>query len=233
MKNILKYALILAAASLAGAVYAQTATVPASQDVDGMKITSSIKDGVVNIHIGGECKSKLVSIDDELKMLLKQSLETVGVKSNIAKAVESAFAAIRAHISNPNESAFGPVDFHLMVTPDDANGVINTLGDITVARDHYVADMKSVFNDDNTVTTTGNIKKTPMNKETVVLPANVKIDANGIISTTGGEVATSEPSVATQQSANVVNPNAVPNAAVSGNDSTIIPDNTIVASPTE
>ena len=51
MKNILKYALILAAASLAGAVYAQTATVPASQDVDGMKITSSIKDGVVNIHI--------------------------------------------------------------------------------------------------------------------------------------------------------------------------------------
>ena len=217
MKNILKYSLILAAASLAGAVYAQTATAPAPQvqSADGMKITSSIKNGVINIHIGGECKSKLVSIDDELKVLLKQSLETVGINSNIAKAVESAFVAIRTHISNPNEPAFGPIDLHLVVTPDEASGVINTIGDITIARDHYVANMKSVFNDDNTVT----------------LPAVVKIDANGTISSTGGDVVISEPTVSEQQSNDVVNPNAVPNNAISGNDSTLIPDNTIVATP--
>lgn len=233
MKNILKYSLILAAASLAGAVYAQTATAPAPQvqSADGMKITSSIKNGVINIHIGGECKSKLVSIDDELKVLLKQSLETVGINSNIAKAVESAFVAIRTHISNPNEPAFGPIDLHLVVTPDEASGVINTIGDITIARDHYVANMKSVFNDDNTVTTTGNVTKTPMNKESVKLPAVVKIDANGTISSTGGDVVISEPTVSEQQSNDVVNPNAVPNNAISGNDSTLIPDNTIVATP--
>ena len=226
MKNILKYALIIAAVSFAGAVFAQTA--PAQ--VDGMKVATSIKDGVVSIKIEGECKSKLVSVDDELKALLKQALNSVGVKSNLARAIESAFAAIKSHISNPNESAFGPVNFTLEVTPDDDSGTIVVKGDVLVAREHFVANMKSVFNDDNTVTTTGNVQKISANGKTESLPSVVKLDANGVMTTTGGATTTTESTVAAQQVANLVNPDTVSNPAVSGNDSTIIPDNTIVTS---
>ncbi len=225
MKNILKYALILAAAFVAGATYAQ----PAKSD-SGLAVTTAIKDGVVTINIKGQCKSKMVSAKDELEFFLKQALEAVGTKTNIARAVESAFAAIKTHLADPNEPAFGPVNMSLEVKPDDNAGVIITSGSVLLAGEQYVANMKSTFNDDNTVTTTGNVKKISSNGGQETLGTIVKIDVNGNISVSGGVAPTSDKTVAAQQAEAVVNPQAVENIAVQGNTDTIIPDNTIITS---
>lgn len=225
MKNILKYALILAAALVAGATYAKPAT-----NAAGLAVTTAIKDGVVTVSVKGQCKSKMVSAKDELELLLKDALETVGTKTNIARAVESAFAAIKTHLSDPNEPAFGPVNMALEVKPDDNAGVIITSGDILLAGEQYVANMKSSFNDDGTVTTTGNVKKIASNGGQETLGTIVKIDVNGNISVSGGVVPTSDKTTAAQQAEAVVNPQTVENAAIQGNTDTIIPDNTIITS---
>ncbi len=236
MKNILKYALILAAASFAGATFAQSTAQSASatkQASDGLKVTTAIEDGVVTLHIEGECKSKMVSAKDELEILLKKALESVGLKTHLARAVESAFAAIKSHLADPNEPAFGPIKMHLVVTPNDDSGEIITNGDILLAREQYVANMKSVFNDDGTVSTTGNVQKISSNGAKETLASVVNIDAKGNITTRGGATETSEPSVVAQQAQNVVNPTTVENPAVPENTDSIMPDNSIVTSATK
>ncbi|MBE6412989.1 MAG: hypothetical protein E7035_00360 [Verrucomicrobiaceae bacterium] len=233
MKNILKYALILAAASLAGAVYAQDAQTAKAKADSGLAVSTAIKDGVITIHVEGQCKSKMVSAKDELEILLKQALEAVGAKTHLARAVESAFAAIKSHLADPNEPAFGPIKMHLVVKPNDDTAEIITDGDILLAREQYVANMKSTFNDDNTVTTTGNVKKISSNGGQETLGTIVDIDANGNITTRGGAVESTDKTVAAKQSDSVVNPNTVENPVAQENAGTIIPDNTIVTSSTK
>ncbi len=233
MKNILKYALILAIAST-GVAFAQNnapaAKSQAAASAEKVNVNVKIKNGVISVKAIVPQASKLDSEEDVLKSALAAILTEVGERTHYAKAIESVFDSIKSSLSDPNAPASGPMKFDIVVAPNVDTGVVETKLDLAFGKEKFSVTAKSVFADNGSVSTTGNVQKTDVSGKTTSAPVAVSIDSKGTM-TNGDQVSQTTAAQAVQ---NVVNAGTVSNDVGGGEDSaTLIPDNTIVTTATK
>lgn len=240
MKKILTYALILAAASFSGAVFAQNAA-PAQQQasaLEGLKVATSVNDGVVTITMEGNVESAMTSAEDEFKKMLEEAIKASGPKTNIAKAVEAAMMSIRAHIADANAPVKGPVALTAIVKPNLENATMQVDVEMAMGGVKFESATNSTFNPDGSLTTTANVTRTDAAGQTMTAGTVVTTSAAGKISVTGGSQTIVAESTATTASQNVTSDATVPNetgggSSSTGNVSDVVPDNSIVTSGDE
>lgn len=235
---MVKYALIIAAAALAGSAFAQTTT-PASnaqqttsaatlvgETQEGNVVVSvTRKDGVIIVSMKGAPK-RMLSNADMLHEMISTALTTIGHESSIAKAVEAALATIKANIADPNGSADQETNMVIRVKPNIDAGTMDTKIDALIGGTKYDSTTKSTFTADGSVTTTGTLVRTLANGETQSIAANVMTAANGQMNV-NGVITDSQSQIASEA---LTNSATVSNAAADSAMGSVIPDNTIVSS---
>ncbi len=239
--KIARYALFIAAASVAGVAFAQTApqnaaSTQASQQTaqkDGdFAVSASVNDGVITLSISGKAGA-LDSASDSLKKAVAAALRQAGVRSNIAKALEATMANIKAYISDPNAPAKGDVTINVVLEPKLDTNEIVTKAEVSVAGEKFTANTNSKFADDGSVSTTGSVSKVAENGTSQDFSVNTEISANGDITVkdaAGNTVAISRTEAA-QGASNLVSSSLVPNEVGGGaSNNEVIPDNTVVTS---
>lgn len=237
MKKILTYALILAAASFSGALFAQNAA-PAQQQAqapDGLKVATSVVDGVVTITIEGNVESSMTSAEDEFKKMLEETVKASGSKTNVARAVEAAMMAIKAHIADLNAPVKGPVALTAVIKPNLEKATMQVDVELAMGGVKFESATNSTFNPDGSLATTANVTTTDAAGQTTTAGTVVTTSATGKISVAGGSQTIVAESSTTTASQNVTNSNTVSNetgggASGSGNISDVVPDNSIVTS---
>ena len=237
MKNIIKYALILAIAST-GVAFAQTAAPASSAEApkavasDKLSVKAAVKDGVVRVSVSGKIDIKTTSAEDALKDAIAAALKSVGIRSNLAKAVESVMSAIKNALTDRNYPAAGDINLAVVATPNADTGVIETKVDLNIAGEKYEATAKSTFASDGSVSTTGNVTKTDEQGNKSTSGAIVNIDSNGNMTTIGEKGSVQSKTTAAATAEAVVNPDVVQNdiggGAKADSDSTVLPDNSII-----
>ncbi len=237
MKNIVKYALILAMAST-GVAFAQQAQstavteAPAIVSPDGFSVVASMKDGILSLTVKGKAAAG-VTMEDAIKQALKAALMATGEKSYNGHAVESAMNAIMSALADKNAPATGPVDLHIVLKPNADTLVIETKAVMSMAGEKFEATTKTEFADD------GKSSKTEGNIVTTDALGNKK-STGAVVAIADGKVAVNNQAptqtVAAESSANVVNSEAVSNdvgGGASANGENLMPDNTIVTTDSQ
>ncbi len=237
MKNIIKYALILAIAS-SGVAFAQTAVLASGAEApkvaasDKLSVKAAVKDGVVRVTVSGKVDLKTTSAEDALKDAIGATLKAVGIRSNLARAIESVMSAIKNHLTDRNYPAAGDIALTVVVTPNADTGIIDTKVDLSIAGEKYESTAKSTFSTDGSVSTTGNITKTDEQGNKSTSGMLVNIAPNGDMTTIGEKGTVQSKTAAAEAAEAVVNPDAVQNDIGGGSkadsESTILPDNSII-----
>lgn len=241
--NIVKASLLIATISLSGALFAQTnapaaqqPAAPAAQAQQGLSVSASVKDGVITINVSGNPQQALASNEDVFKEMLKRALEAAGMNTGIARAVEASMNAIKAHLLDGNSTVSGDVQLTVIVNPDINNGVVSTKIEMALDGNKYSSDTKSTFDANGNISTSGNVTVVSKDGKSTTSPAVVTTDANGKITVSSNGATIVAQSEAAQNAQNLSNPNTVPNEvgggsnAVSGDNGSVIPDNTVVTS---
>ena len=239
--NILKYALILAAASISGVAFAQTAAIAQqqAQPTDGLKVATSVNDGVVTITMEGNVASAMESSEDTFKKMLAEAIKASGTNTNISKAVEAAMYAIKSNLADLNAPVQGPIALTAIVKPNLENASMQVDVEMAMGGERFKASTNSVFGPDGSISTTANVSKTDTAGQTTTTGTVVTTTANGKISVEGGtQQIVAESSTATAASQNITSSNAVENAvgggsSDSGSPSDVVPDNSVVTTPTK
>ena len=216
----LKYALILASMIISGALFAQD-NAPAKSD--GVKVSSRVENGVITLVIEGSQDSKFVSCDDTLKDIVTRALSILGPKTQMAKAVEAAVAAVKANLKDPKAPSAGKIFVQVQVYPDQEKPIVDVKTDIQMAGERYQADTKSTIADDGSVTTTGKVVVTDQQGVSKTSPVDVATKPSGDIVAQGPQGPVSEKSQGQLPVAEA--------PSVSDSDASVtMPDNTIVSS---
>ena len=235
--NMVKYALVIAAAAFAGSAFAQT-TVPAanaqpavvSADQKDVAVSVVRKDGVINVNVKGEPKKLLTKLDT-LEEMIGRAMLAVGPDTSVAKAIEAAMAGIKANLEDANAPVSQQIEISISINPNVDAGTMDAKVDTVIDGAKYASNTKSTFADDGSVSTTGTVVKTLPNGEVQTVSSNVASKTDGTLVVNG--VATKSASAARADA--LTSPDTVSNEAASaaaGNNETI-PDGTIVVSGKE
>lgn len=231
--KVLNYIAILSVLSMGGMLNAADNVAPqqpqtVEKSANGFRVQTSVTDKEVAVKIDADNKDALLSSDDMMKKILKESVKALSSNSNHAKIVNALMTSIKASIKDVNEPVKGPVSFRVSLRPESENEINSTVS-MNLNDRKFVSEAKSTVNPDQSVSTIGNVSVTEANGVTSTNPVAVKTDANGAITGTVGASAVADKTVEAQAGELLVETQS--NSDSKTNESkNVRPDNTIVTS---
>lgn len=220
--KVLKYIAVLAATLLACSTYAAGEAAPVNVVVNN-------DNGVLNVSVSHSVTNPTETSEEALKAALKAALNSVGADTLNGRAISAAMIALKSALADANASALGAVNVSFVITNKVAGAenvaVVKTIA--TVAGDSYEASTETRFNPESQVVSTqGNVTS---KAGAAAQPVVMTVDANGKVTGSVGNASVADTTVDTAAKEALLTPSSVQEAAT---PTTVVPDNTIVASGT-
>ncbi len=220
--KVLKYIAVLAATLLACSTYAAGEAAPVNVVVNN-------DNGVLHVSVALNVTNPTETSEEAVKAALKAALNSVGADTLNGRAISAAMIAIKSALADPNASALGSVSVSFAISNkvDGADNVANVKTIATIAGDAYEANTETRFNPETQVASTqGNVSS---KASAAAKPVIMTVDANGKVTGSVGNATVADTTVDTAAKEALLTPTSVQEAETS---TTVVPDNTIVASGT-
>ena len=220
--KVLKYIAVLAATLLACSTYAAGESAPVNVVVNN-------DNGVLNVSVALNVTNPTETSEEAVKAALKAALNSVGADTLNGRAISAAMIAIKSALADANASALGSVNVNFAISNkvDGADNVAAVKTVATVAGDTYEANTETRFNPETQVASTqGNVSS---KAAAAAQPVVMTVDANGKVTGSVGNATVADTTVDTAAKDALLTPSSVQAAETA---TTVVPDNTIVASGT-
>lgn len=220
--KVLKYIAVLAATLLACSTYAAGEAAPVNVVVNN-------DNGVLHVSVALNVTNPTETSEEAVKAALKAALNSVGADTLNGRAISAAMIAIKSALADANASALGSVtvSFAISNKVDGADNVATVKTVATVAGDTYEANTETRFNPETQVASTqGNVSS---KAAAAAQPVIMTVDANGKATGSVGNATVADTTVDTAAKEALLTPSSAQEAETA---TSVVPDNTIVASGT-